>query len=53
MPPHADRQERRRRPSTGGPALTPEQVGQAISGLVTGPGHGQDAYLITAAGLAR
>jgi len=51
MPPHADRQERRRRPSTGGPA--PEQVSQAITGLVTGPGHGQDAYLITAAGLAR
>ena len=35
---------------TGGPALTPEQVGQAIVDL-TGPGWDQDAYLITAAGL--
>src|SRR5215475_3585962 len=37
-------------PGTGGPALTPEQVGQAIVDL-TGPGYDQDAYLITAAGL--
>jgi NAD(P)-dependent dehydrogenase (short-subunit alcohol dehydrogenase family) len=35
----------------GGPALTPEQAGQAITGLVTGPGPDQDAYLLTAAGL--
>jgi NAD(P)-dependent dehydrogenase (short-subunit alcohol dehydrogenase family) len=34
-----------------GPALTPEQVGQAITGLVTGPGPEQDAYLLSAAGL--
>ena len=34
-----------------GPALTPEQVGQAVTALVTGPGHDQDAYLLTAAGL--
>jgi NAD(P)-dependent dehydrogenase (short-subunit alcohol dehydrogenase family) len=34
----------------GGPALTPEQVGQAIVDL-TGPGWDQHAYLITAAGL--
>ncbi len=39
--------------STGGPgpALTPEQVGQAIVELATSPGHNQDAYLLTAAGL--
>lgn len=37
----------------GGPGgvLTPEQVGEAVTGLVTGPGPGQNAYLITAAGL--
>ena len=35
-----------------GPALTPEQVGQAVFDLVTGPGHDQDAYLLTAAGLS-
>jgi NAD(P)-dependent dehydrogenase (short-subunit alcohol dehydrogenase family) len=35
----------------GGPALTPKQAGQAITGLVTGPGPDQDAYLLTAAGL--
>ena len=34
-----------------GPALTPEQVGQAITDLVTRPGRDQDAYLLTAAGL--
>ena len=34
-----------------GPALTPEQVGQAITDLVTRPGMDQDAYLLTAAGL--
>jgi hypothetical protein len=35
-----------------GPALTPELAGQAITGLVTGPGPDQDAaYLLTAAGL--
>jgi NAD(P)-dependent dehydrogenase (short-subunit alcohol dehydrogenase family) len=37
----------------GGPGgvLTPEQVGQAVTGLVTGPGQDQNAYLVTAAGL--
>ena len=35
-----------------GPALTPEQAGQAIAGLAAGPGHDQDAYLLTAAGLS-
>jgi NAD(P)-dependent dehydrogenase (short-subunit alcohol dehydrogenase family) len=37
----------------GGPGgvLTPEQVGQAVTGLVAGPGPDQDAYLVTAAGL--
>ena len=37
----------------GGPGgvLTPEQVGQAVTGLVTGSGPDQDAYLVTAAGL--
>jgi NAD(P)-dependent dehydrogenase (short-subunit alcohol dehydrogenase family) len=34
-----------------GPVLTPDQVGQAITGLVAGPGPVQDAYLLTAAGL--
>jgi len=33
-----------------GPALTPEQAGQAITDL-TGPGFDQDAYLLTGAGL--
>lgn len=35
---------------TVGPALTPEQAGQAIVDL-TGPGYDQDSYLLTAAGL--
>jgi len=35
----------------GGGVLTPAQVGQAVTGLVTGPGPDQDAYLVTAAGL--
>ncbi len=37
----------------GGPGgvLTPEQVGQVVTGLVTGPGQDQNAYLVTAAGL--
>jgi NAD(P)-dependent dehydrogenase (short-subunit alcohol dehydrogenase family) len=35
---------------TGGPALTPEQAGQAIVDL-TSPGYDQDAYLLSAAGL--
>jgi NAD(P)-dependent dehydrogenase (short-subunit alcohol dehydrogenase family) len=37
----------------GGPGgmLTPEQVGEAVTGLVTGPDPDQDAYLVTAAGL--
>jgi len=36
---------------TGGPALTPEQAGQAITDLVTGSGPDQDAFVLTAAGL--
>jgi NAD(P)-dependent dehydrogenase (short-subunit alcohol dehydrogenase family) len=35
-----------------GPALTPEQVGTAITDLVTGPGEDQDSYLLTAAGIS-
>jgi NAD(P)-dependent dehydrogenase (short-subunit alcohol dehydrogenase family) len=35
----------------GGPALTPEQAGQAITDLVTEDGYDQDAYLLNAAGL--
>lgn len=35
-----------------GPPLTPEQVGKAIVELVTGSGHDQAAYLLTAGGLA-
>ena len=34
-----------------GPPLTPEQAGQAIIGLVGGPGPDQHAYLLTTAGL--
>jgi NAD(P)-dependent dehydrogenase (short-subunit alcohol dehydrogenase family) len=34
-----------------GPALTPEQVGKAITGLVTGAASAEGAYLLTAAGL--
>jgi NAD(P)-dependent dehydrogenase (short-subunit alcohol dehydrogenase family) len=35
-----------------GPALTPEQVGEAILSLARDHGRDQDAYLVTAAGLA-
>ena len=35
---------------SAGPALTPEQVGTAVVGIVTGPGDDRDAYLLTAAG---
>jgi NAD(P)-dependent dehydrogenase (short-subunit alcohol dehydrogenase family) len=35
-----------------GPALTPERVGQAVTELVTGSDSGQDAFLLTAAGLS-
>jgi NAD(P)-dependent dehydrogenase (short-subunit alcohol dehydrogenase family) len=35
----------------GGPPLTPEQVGQAITGLITSPDDDQDAYMVTPAGL--
>jgi NAD(P)-dependent dehydrogenase (short-subunit alcohol dehydrogenase family) len=34
-----------------GPALTPEQVGKAITDVVTSPDRDEDAYLLTAAGL--
>jgi NAD(P)-dependent dehydrogenase (short-subunit alcohol dehydrogenase family) len=34
-----------------GPVLTAEQVGRAITDLVTGDAYDQDAYLLTAAGL--
>jgi hypothetical protein len=34
-----------------GPALTTEQVGEAVTSLITGDGDGPDAYLLTAAGL--
>ncbi len=34
-----------------GPVLTPGQAGQAVTALVTGEVGGQDAYLLTAAGL--
>jgi NADP-dependent 3-hydroxy acid dehydrogenase YdfG len=47
---YAARQGADASPSAGGPALTPEQIGQAVVDL-TGPGWDQDAYLITAAGL--
>ena len=35
-----------------GPALSAEQVGQAVLALATGPDNDQDAYLLTAAGLS-
>ena len=35
-----------------GPALTVEQAGTAITGLITDPGHEQGAYLLTPAGLS-
>lgn len=35
-----------------GPVLTIDQVGQAITTLITDPGHDKGAYLLTAAGLA-
>ncbi len=35
-----------------GPALTPEQVGTAIVGIVTGSADDRDAYLLTATGLS-
>jgi hypothetical protein len=35
-----------------GPALTPEEAGDAITGLITNHADGQDAYLLTAAGLS-
>jgi len=35
-----------------GPVLTIDQAGQAITTLITDPGHDKDAYLLTAAGLA-
>jgi NAD(P)-dependent dehydrogenase (short-subunit alcohol dehydrogenase family) len=35
-----------------GPALTPDQVGDEIVRLVTGPGYDEDAYLLSAAGLS-
>ena len=34
-----------------GSPLTPELAGQAITGLVSGPGPDRDAYVLTAAGL--
>jgi NAD(P)-dependent dehydrogenase (short-subunit alcohol dehydrogenase family) len=35
-----------------GPALSAEQVGQAVLALAIGPGNDRDAYLLTAAGLS-
>ncbi len=35
-----------------GPALTPEQVGTAIAGIITGSADDRDAYLRTAVGLS-
>ena len=34
-----------------GPALTPEQAGQEIATLITGPGHDEGSYRLSAAGL--
>jgi len=35
-----------------GPALTAAQVGATVTGLISDPGAGHDAYLLTAAGLS-
>jgi NAD(P)-dependent dehydrogenase (short-subunit alcohol dehydrogenase family) len=35
-----------------GPPLTTEQVGEAVTSLITGDGDAHDAYLLTAAGLS-
>jgi hypothetical protein len=35
-----------------GPALTPDQAGQAITDLATDPSRDSGAYLLTAAGLS-
>ena len=35
----------------GGPPLTPEQAGQAVTDLAGDPGYHESAYLLTAAGL--
>jgi NAD(P)-dependent dehydrogenase (short-subunit alcohol dehydrogenase family) len=35
----------------GGPPLTPEQAGQAVTSLAVDPGYQDSAYLLTAAGL--
>jgi hypothetical protein len=38
--------------SLGGQMLTPEHAGKAVTDLITGSDDKQDAYLLTAAGLA-
>jgi hypothetical protein len=38
--------------AAGGPTLTAEQAGSAVTDLITDPGLDQDAYLLTAAGLS-
>jgi NAD(P)-dependent dehydrogenase (short-subunit alcohol dehydrogenase family) len=48
---YAARQGASAAPGVGSQELTPEQAGQAITSLVTGPGYDLDAYLLTAAGL--
>ena len=35
-----------------GPPLTPEQVGEAVTGLATDPAYDHEAYLLTSAGLS-
>jgi NAD(P)-dependent dehydrogenase (short-subunit alcohol dehydrogenase family) len=35
-----------------GPAITPDQLGKEIAGLITSPSHEQGAYLLGAAGLS-
>jgi len=35
-----------------GPALTPDRAGAEIARLITGPGHDEDSYLLSAAGLS-
>jgi NAD(P)-dependent dehydrogenase (short-subunit alcohol dehydrogenase family) len=48
---YADREGAASATRTGGPPLTPEQVGQAITGLIAGPADDKDAYLVTPEGL--
>jgi NAD(P)-dependent dehydrogenase (short-subunit alcohol dehydrogenase family) len=48
---YADREGAASAARAGGPPLTTDQVGQAVTGLITSPGDDQNAYMVTPAGL--